>query len=274
MIVHAHPDDESSQTGGTLARYAAAGCRTVLVTCTDGGQGDAVGEGAKPGMAGHDPRAVAVHRASELDAAVKALGVHDVVALGYPDSGMGEDGVVAAESFSARPVMPLVQQMVRLMRIYEPDVVITYPANGISGHPDHIRTHDVVALAHQNVVANGEAVSRVPRLYHIAMSVSRLRALQAALRAAFGEDAWVPPDGMGMDDALVTTAIDITAFWPHKMRALAAHASQPDATLLLQLLSMADDLGDSTARVEEYARVYPPVVQSDPIERDFFAPVS
>ena len=39
MVVHAHPDDESSQTGGTLARYAAAGCRTVLVTCTDGAPG-------------------------------------------------------------------------------------------------------------------------------------------------------------------------------------------------------------------------------------------
>ena len=37
MAVHAHPDDESSQTGGTLARYAAAGVRTVLITCTDGG---------------------------------------------------------------------------------------------------------------------------------------------------------------------------------------------------------------------------------------------
>lgn len=36
MVVHAHPDDESGQTGGTLARYAAAGYHTVLVTCTDG----------------------------------------------------------------------------------------------------------------------------------------------------------------------------------------------------------------------------------------------
>ena len=47
MAVHAHPDDECSQTGGTLARYAAAGYRTVLVTCTDGGQGEGDG-GAKP----------------------------------------------------------------------------------------------------------------------------------------------------------------------------------------------------------------------------------
>lgn len=47
MAVHAHPDDEATGTGGVLARYAAEGIRTVLVTCTDGGCGDGPG-GAKP----------------------------------------------------------------------------------------------------------------------------------------------------------------------------------------------------------------------------------
>ncbi|XES00370.1 PIG-L deacetylase family protein [Streptomyces sp. S1D4-11] len=53
VIVHAHPDDEASQTGGTLARYAAAGVRTVLVTCTDGAQGDGAGS-SKPGDRDHE----------------------------------------------------------------------------------------------------------------------------------------------------------------------------------------------------------------------------
>ena len=39
MAVHAHPDDEVISTGGTLARYAQEGIRTVVVTCTDGSQG-------------------------------------------------------------------------------------------------------------------------------------------------------------------------------------------------------------------------------------------
>lgn len=43
MAVHAHPDDEATGTGGVLARYAAEGIRTVLVTCTDGGCGDGPG---------------------------------------------------------------------------------------------------------------------------------------------------------------------------------------------------------------------------------------
>src|SRR3954464_11686995 len=52
MAVHAHPDDESSSTGGVLARYADDGVRTVVVTCTNGELGDAPG-GIKPGDAGH-----------------------------------------------------------------------------------------------------------------------------------------------------------------------------------------------------------------------------
>ena len=40
MAVHAHPDDESSSTGGVLAKYADAGVRTVVVTCTNGEFGD------------------------------------------------------------------------------------------------------------------------------------------------------------------------------------------------------------------------------------------
>jgi LmbE family N-acetylglucosaminyl deacetylase len=275
MIVHAHPDDESSQTGGTLARYAAAGCRTVLVTCTDGGQGDAITGGATPGQDRHVPHEVAALRSAELDSAARALGVHDVVKLGYPDSGMPADGEpAAAESFSGRPAMPMVTQMVRLMRLYEPDVVITYPPDGLSGHPDHIRTHEVVVAAHGNVVGDvvgdGEPAGWIPRLYYIAMSVGRLRELQARVRAAFGDDSWVPPDDLGVDDAEITTVIDVAPFWDDKLLALSAHASQPDAALLLQLLRMIDDPTKPIARVEEYVRAYPPRRPADPIERDFF----
>ena len=268
MIVHAHPDDESSQTGGTLARYAAAGCRTVLVTCTDGALGDADG-GAKPGEPGHAPEQVAANRARELGAAARALGVHDLVALGYPDSGMpGPGGHVAPEAFSRRPLMPMVTQMVRLIRLHQPDVVVTYPPNGMSGHPDHIRTHDVVVAAHANVVAN--AAPPGPRLYYIALSVTRLRAAQASVRAAMGDDAWAPPDELGVDDADITTVLDVAPFWDAKLRALAAHASQADAAMLLQMFSMSDGPASEGTFVEEYVRAYPPASAEDVVETDLF----
>jgi LmbE family N-acetylglucosaminyl deacetylase len=269
MVVHAHPDDESSQTGGTLARYAAAGCRTVLVTCTDGAQGDAAAEGAKPGQAGHDPRRVAEHRAVELESAARALGVRDLVTLGYPDSGVSDDGDSAVDSFSARELTPMVTRMVGLMRRFAPDVVVTYPPNGLSGHPDHVRTHDLVVAAHRELVDEGVA----PRLYYIEMSVSRLREVQQHVRAAFGDEVWVPPEDLGIDDAEITTVIDVAPFWADKLAALAAHASQPDAALLLRLFTMADDSTVRGAKQEEYVRAYPPMdTPAGSLERDFFEP--
>ena len=68
MAVHAHPDDESSSTGGVLARYSEEGVTTVLVTCTNGEYGDGPGH-VKPGEAGHDPDSVAKTRLVELEQA-------------------------------------------------------------------------------------------------------------------------------------------------------------------------------------------------------------
>src|SRR5437763_13564151 len=87
MAVHAHPDDESSSTGGVLARYAREGIRTVVVTCTNGEFGDAPG-GIKPGADGHDPEQVALIRRDELERACDKLGVSHLELLGYHDSGM------------------------------------------------------------------------------------------------------------------------------------------------------------------------------------------
>ena len=87
MAVHAHPDDESSSTGGVLATYSDEGIRTVVVTCTNGEFGDAPG-GVKPGEEGHQAQDVAQLRLAELRKACELLGVTDLETLGYHDSGM------------------------------------------------------------------------------------------------------------------------------------------------------------------------------------------
>ncbi|WP_374023747.1 PIG-L deacetylase family protein [Mycobacterium sp. HNNTM2301] len=252
MAVHAHPDDESSQTGGTLARYAATGWRTVLITCTDGSQGDDA-KGAKPGHPGHDPRRVAAHRSRELDAAAATLGIGDLIMLGYPDSGIpGEaDPLPPPEAFSRRPLPTMVRELAGLLRAHRPDVLLTYPPNGFSGHPDHIRTHDLVSAALRTLSAT--PAFPAPQLHYIALSRSRLASLTRAARAALGPDVWLPPEEMAVDDADITTAIDITAYWETKLAALAAHASQSDAAALLRSFTAAGQ-HDSATHVEEYVR--------------------
>ena len=225
---------------------------------------------------------MAVRRSRELALAAAILGVSVVVELGYPDSGTGTDGaaVAAADSFSQRALGPMVKQLVQLMRRYQPDVVVTYPPNGLSGHPDHIRAHDLVFAAHGTIVASSrheegrghtaDSPPRAPKLYYIALSATRLRAAQTIVRAALGAEAWVPPDDMAVDDAQITTVIDVAPFWADKLRALSAHASQSDAAAILQVLSAAGVDG----RVEEYVRAYPPAVEPvSTLERDFFESV-
>lgn len=146
MAVHAHPDDEATGTGGVLARYAAEGIRTVLVTCTDGACGDGPG-GVKPGATGHDPAAVALIRRQELEASCGVLKVSDLEMLDYADSGMmGWPSNDAPGSFWRTPVEEGAARLAELMRHYRPDVVVTYDENGFYGHPDHIQAHRIRGL--------------------------------------------------------------------------------------------------------------------------------
>src|SRR5580765_245233 len=82
MAVHAHPDDEAIGTGGVLARAAAHGIRTVLVTCTGGEVGEIAPD---TGVAAESLGEV---RRRELEEACKLLGVTHLEMLGYRDSGM------------------------------------------------------------------------------------------------------------------------------------------------------------------------------------------
>lgn len=143
MAVHAHPDDEAIGTGGILARYSDEGVRVVLVTCTNGELGDAPG-GIKPDDPAHDESAVVALRRQELQASCEVLGVHHLELLGYHDSGMeGWPQNEAPDAFWNTPVDVAAHKLADLMRIYEPQVVVTYDENGFYGHPDHIQANRV-----------------------------------------------------------------------------------------------------------------------------------
>jgi LmbE family N-acetylglucosaminyl deacetylase len=105
----------------------------------------------------------------------------------------------------------------------------------------------------------------VPRLYYIAVSVSRLKTLRAQAEAVLEPGAWIPPLEIGVADDTVTTAVNVSAFWAEKLRALAAHASQADAAALLHALSVPQHQDP----IEEYVRADPSWV-GDKEEDDLF----
>jgi LmbE family N-acetylglucosaminyl deacetylase len=229
MAVHAHPDDESSSTGGILARYGLEGVNTVLVTCTNGEYGDGP-DHVKPGEEGHDPLQVAKTRLSELEAACEHLGVRHAELLGYHDSGMPDwPYKQRPDVFCNVPLSESAGRLVLLMEHYRPDVVVTYGDYGGYNHPDHRRAHQITMSAIEE--------TDIPaKLYFIARRRRDWERLRQAMEAA-GLDAPAPPQSqttpeqearMTEIEARITTTVDTSAVSDRKRAALAAHASQLD----------------------------------------------
>lgn len=162
MFVHAHPDDETTKAGGTSAWLAARGARTVLVCCTDGAAGDVTDHALLQG------RPLASVRADELAASVAILGFDAVHQLGFADS--GSDGEVVG-GFASVPIGEPVERLTALIELEQPDVVVTYDPVYAVAHPDHLRCHDITALA----FARAATVPHGPRKLYGTRTYSRER---------------------------------------------------------------------------------------------------
>ncbi|GAA5055095.1 PIG-L family deacetylase [Nocardia callitridis] len=260
MAVHAHPDDEVISTGGVFARYAAEGIRTVLVTCTNGEQGDAPG-GIKPGQPGHDANAVREQRLSELRESTALLGIEHVELLGYRDSGMdGWDGNQDPEAFRNVPVGDAAARLADLMRYYRPQVVVTYDENGNYGHPDHIQANRIALAA--------AAASDIPdKLYYTAIPRESTLEVFAALRAQGAVD-FEPPEDFGTPMDQITAVVDVAAHAQLKVKALEAHGSQGDS---VPFLRMPSDLRQTIFGTETFIRHFNRVTAAPAQETDLFA---
>ena len=160
LFVHAHPDDESMSTGGTIARLVAGGARVDLVTCTDGAEGEIHDPTLDPEEA--RPRLASI-RGDELACSVAALGggaIHQHL-LGYRDSGMmGTDSNGHPECFWQADVEEATRSLVEIVRDARPAAIVSYDENGNYGHPDHINAARVAREAYRASQGTDWAVDR------------------------------------------------------------------------------------------------------------------
>jgi LmbE family N-acetylglucosaminyl deacetylase len=270
MTVHAHPDDETIGTGGTMAKAVAEGRRVVLVTCTRGEMGEIV-------VADMDTpdnhRRLGEIRAGELERAMGRLGVTEWENLGYHDSDMmGRPGNLDPRNFWNADLDDAARRLVWLMRRYQPDVVTTYNDFGGYGHPDHIRTHDVTVRAfpragdpgwypeqlapeHGGTGPAADAGGLAPwapsKLYEQAIPVSVRTAMREAAEAQGKPSFWAPPEDatpeqlaefeaymarMLVPDESITAWIDISGDpIERKWHAMREHVTQiaADSTFML-----------------------------------------
>ena len=117
MIVAAHPDDPDFGAGGTVGKWIKEGTKVVYVVCTNGDKGS-----SDPEMTSER---LAQIRTQEQLAAARIMGVNDLVFLGYGDGELEDNNVFRG-------------QIVKLIRKYQPDTVITHdPYRKYMSHHDH-----------------------------------------------------------------------------------------------------------------------------------------
>ncbi|HZR00734.1 MAG TPA: N-acetyl-1-D-myo-inositol-2-amino-2-deoxy-alpha-D-glucopyranoside deacetylase [Chloroflexota bacterium] len=283
MVVHAHPDDESLGSGGTLQHYGRRGVRTVVVICTGG----EAGEISDPALA--TPENLGEVRRREAEAAIAILGVDRLAWLGYRDSGMaGAPENDDPRCFFRAKLEDAVGRLVRLVREERPQVITSYDVNGIYGHPDHVMAHRVAQAAYW---ASGDPgrfpeagpAWRVAKLYEQVNPRSNMVRMREVMRAAGVErrrDGETPEDEerrfqerlqrFAVPDDAVTTLIDIRPYVDKKREAVLAHRTQmgPDS----RFARMPDELRRQLWTHERYRLVAGPCAPGpDGLEDDLFA---
>lgn len=203
LAVFAHPDDESLSAGGVLARHAAGGARTAVVTAT------------------WEPE---TQRAAELADALRILGADGPRLLGYADARVPESAPGSARFVDA-PLDEAVQRLVVHIRQFRPDIVVTHDAyGGLTGHPDHVHTHRVTTLAFQaaaldQLYPDAGAPWQSSSLYLATHPHSFARMLGQSLVLQDRTMYSVP-------DESVTATVDVGPWIDQKISAILAHRSE------------------------------------------------
>lgn len=249
LCVLAHPDDESLGTGGTLARYAAEGVETYVVTATRGERGRFGDTGERP-----PPEVVGAAREAELRAAAAELGVHEVSLLGYPDGGLASVDPEAAQD-----------AIVSHLRRIEPHVVVTFGSEGAYGHPDHIAISQLTTAAVVRAAGSGHTVSK---LYHLAWSATTWDRYQSALKTLSTTVDGVRRFVVPHPDWEITTRVDARAVWPTVWRAVQCHRTQMSVYKQLEVLG-SDGL-QALWGTQEFYRVFSLVNGGSAPELDLF----
>ncbi|WP_068274255.1 N-acetyl-1-D-myo-inositol-2-amino-2-deoxy-alpha-D-glucopyranoside deacetylase [Aldersonia kunmingensis] len=233
LLVHAHPDDETITTGGTIAHYAAAGVDVTVLTCTLGEEGEVIGE-QWAGLTSDRADQLGGYRVLELTRALAELGARGPRFLRgagtYRDSGMvGTPPAANPRAFINGDTDEAVGALVAVIRELRPHVVVCYDEVGGYGHPDHIRAHQLCVAAVG--VAGGDSYPGEPwdppKFYATVTDADALAAATATITEF--PASWRRPEPgelPSVDSASVTTALDVSAVADAKRNALRAHATQ------------------------------------------------
>lgn len=232
--VFAHPDDEG-MTSGALIQYNAAGIETGLVYATRG----EVGEIADPALA--TPENLAQVREGEMRAAADVLDVRNLWFLDYRDSGMaGTADNTNPRAFVQVNSAEVVGKLVKIIREFRPQVIVTFDESGAYGHPDHIAIYRHTTSAFHAAADAVQypqlgAAHAVSKLYYSSFPRSAMRAIGEWMSTQNYEGSFsgLDPEKMGMPDELISVWLNVAAQRVQKDRSWSMHRTQLDPNNLL-----------------------------------------
>lgn len=201
LLVFAHPDDESFGLAGTILKYTQMGVPVDLACATKGEKGHRLGV--------PDNISTGTAREAELRTAAAITGIRKIYFLGYIDGELPKSDTDEITS-----------KVLEIMRQVQPEVVITFGPDGISGHSDHIAIGLAATRAFEKLAKTS---SGARKLYYVTIP-------QSAVPNAAELGITTRPDNE------VTTSIDISRYLDRKIEAIAAHKSQPDAHQFIEML--------------------------------------
>lgn len=229
MATFAHPDDEAFSSGGALGQCAASGGHVALVCATRG----EVGQISDPALA--TPETLGEVREAELRCACQALGVNELVLLGYRDSGMADTvDNHHPQAFCNADAGAVVARLVGLIRRLRPQVVITFDPNGGYGHPDHIAIHRHTVAAFHAAADPARYPDQGPawppaRLFYAVIPESAMQQMEKQLEATGVDTSQFErfrQRRINWPDERVNVRLDVAAYAEAKLAAFTCHRTQ------------------------------------------------
>ena len=247
--VFAHPDDDTFGVGGGLALHAGDELELTVILATSGDAGRI----ADASLATRETLA-SVREAEDL-ASWRTLGLEpDLRFLRHPDGGL-----------SQMPREPLVAEVQELLGAAEPEVVVTFGPDGITGHEDHVAIGEIAtqAFGALRTSASGSAFSR---LLHCAIPQSELDRLNELLRERGLEpmDPAQPFVPRGVPDVRIGMRVDVSSAFEPKVEAIRSHKTQAE------LEDIPFDLWPEMLSTECFVMAWPERRPRDPILADLF----
>jgi len=227
LSIWAHPDDETYLAAGVMAAARDLDQRVVCVSASAGEHGTADPDTWPPARLGQVRR-------WESAAAMAVLGVTELHILGLPDGGLADhdrEGVAWAG---------------RMIDAVAPDTILTFGADGMTYHPDHIAVHRWVTEAWRQRGRSARLLYATTSVEHL----DRFRDLYEQWNIYMTEDR---PAGVPADELAVAFRLDDTLL-DRKLTALRAMATQTgDALTLLDPAIYAEQIAEESFTDARYA---------------------